>query len=363
MKVKIYSFFSGLGILDLGFEDVGFTISFVNEYNKTFLDAYRYARKDFQPEYGYSNISIEEYLDDNVWNATFTNNPDADFIGFIGGPPCPDFSTAGKNKGVEGENGKLTDIYVNLIIKRRPDFFVLENVKGLYQTAKHRVFYEKIKQRLIENGYFLFDSIENALEYGVPQYRDRLFLIGFSKNKFEEPICFSIGKHKKFELNEIKTLSWPKDDEFHERGNLEKPFNIIDALTVEYWFKKNDVTHHPNATEIFKVKNLQKYLTIKEGDVSKKSFKRLHRWRYAPTSAYGNNEVHLHPYELRRISVAEAMAIQSLPRNFYMNPHVSLSSKFKMIGNGVPYLLGKGIAQDIFEYLNEYFNTAKGDIS
>ena len=73
--------------------------------------------------------------------------------------------------------------------------------------------------------------------------------------------------------------------------------------------------------------------------------------------------MHLHPYELRRISVAEAMAIQSLPRNFYMNPHVSLSSKFKMIGNGVPYLLGKGIAQDIFEYLNEYFNTAKGDIS
>ena len=59
-------------------------------------------------------------------------------VGFIGGPPCPDFSTAGKNKGAEGENGQLTSVYVNLIIKRAPDFFVLENVKGLYQTKKHK---------------------------------------------------------------------------------------------------------------------------------------------------------------------------------------------------------------------------------
>ena len=57
-----------------------------------------------------------------MWNRTFKKKFDADFVGFIGGPPCPDFSTAGRNKGVEGKNGILTDVYVNLIIKRKPDF-------------------------------------------------------------------------------------------------------------------------------------------------------------------------------------------------------------------------------------------------
>ena len=128
VKTEVCSFFSGLGILDLGFEDAGFNISFVNEYNKAFLEAYKYTRGDFLPKYGYSNLSVEEYLNDDVWNRTFKKKFDADFVGFIGGPPCPDFSTAGRNKGVEGKNGILTDVYVNLIIKRKPDFFVLENV-------------------------------------------------------------------------------------------------------------------------------------------------------------------------------------------------------------------------------------------
>ncbi len=359
MKAEVYSFFSGLGILDLGFEKAGFNISFVNEYNSVFLKTYKSTRKKILAENRYSSLSVEEYLKDEVWNKTFSEKTDSDFVGFIGGPPCPDFSTAGKNKGVEGENGRLTDVYVNLIIKRRPDFFVLENVKGLYQTSKHKIFYEKIKKRLDENGYELFDSIENALEYGVPQYRDRLFLIGFNRNIFQNCCKFSIGQHKKFNLKDIKLLNWPTLNEFNENGYIEKPTNIIEELTVEHWFIKNDVKKHQNANDIFKVKNLQKYLTIQEGDVSRKSFKRLHRWRYAPTSAYGNNEVHLHPYELRRISIAEALSIQSLPKEFCLPNNIPLSLKFKMIGNGVPYLLGKGIAQDIFDYLNIYYEDTR----
>ena len=92
---------------------------------------------------------------------------------------------------------------------------------------------------------------------------------------------------------------------------------------------------------------------IEEGDDSGKSYKRLHRWRYSPTAAYGNNEVHLHPFHARRISVAEALAIQSLPKEFEMPSDVSLTSKFKMVGNGVPYLAASGIAKSIFEFINE----------
>src|SRR5699024_1972529 len=92
-------------------------------------------------------------------------------------------------------------------------------------------------------------------------------------------------------------------------------------------------------------------ITIPEGESRGKSFKRLHRWRYSPTAAYGNNEVHLHPYLPRRISVAEALAIQSLPEWFELPQNISLSSKFKMVGNGVPYLLSYGIASELYEWI------------
>ena len=94
--------------------------------------------------------------------------------------------------------------------------------------------------------------------------------------------------------------------------------------------------------------------TIAEGDVSRKSFKRLHRWRYSPTVAYGNNEVHLHPTKARRLSAAEALSLQSLPKEFILPPDMSLSHMFKTVGNGVPYLLSVGIATTLREYLQEF---------
>ena len=81
--------------------------------------------------------------------------------------------------------------------------------------------------------------------------------------------------------------------------------------------------------------------------------KRIHRWRYSPTAAYGNNEVHLHPYKARRMSVAETLAIQSLPKKFALPPDISLSSKFKTIGNGVPYVAALGIAKTLKKFLTE----------
>ncbi|WP_200850688.1 DNA cytosine methyltransferase, partial [Klebsiella pneumoniae] len=70
-------------------------------------------------------------------------------IGFIGGPPCPDFSVAGKNKGRDGENGKLSQSYIDIIVEMKPDFFLFENVKGLYRTLKHREFFEHLKEQLM----------------------------------------------------------------------------------------------------------------------------------------------------------------------------------------------------------------------
>ena len=358
MSIELFSFFSGLGLLDLGFEKNGFDITFVNEYNERFLEAYKYARRNDKhvPIYGYSSLDVRAFLDDEIWFRTFRNykiSPEK-IIGFIGGPPCPDFSIAGRNQGKDGENGQLTGVFIDLILKRTPHFFVFENVRGLYKTKKHREFYNSIKTRLANAGYVLFDSIENALEFGVPQNRERLFLIGFLQESFGENVSFEFNKYKRYLLAKIEEAPWPATSSFSVDSELSCPERIIKELTVEYWFVKNNVTKHPNSEDVFKVKANNKYETILEGATTGKSFKRLHRWRYAPTSAYGNNEVHLHPYKLRRISVAEALAIQSAPANISLPANMPLSLKFKMVGNAVPVLLAEGIAKSVYDTICKY---------
>lgn len=358
MPIQIYSFFSGVGFLDLGFQNAGFDIAFVDEYDERFLRAYKYARRNDShvPRYGYSHLDVRSFLSDDVWNKTFPDYRQQEdiLIGFIGGPPCPDFSAAGKNEGELGKNGQLTSVYINLIIKRQPDFFVLENVKGLFKTQKHKDFYDRMKRKLYKAGYTLFDSIENALEYGTPQYRDRLILIGFKRMLFGRRIQYQFGTQRLYLLENINRIDWPTTSTFEENGRLEMPDGIIEELTVEHWFRKNHVLLHPNGHDTFNVINHSKFESIPEGEAAGKSFKRLHRWRYSPTAAYGNNEVHLHPYLPRRISVAEALAIQSLPEDFSLPSDLPLSAKFKMVGNGVPYLLALGIATELREWLDAF---------
>ncbi len=358
MPIQVFSFFSGVGFLDLGFQNAGFNIEFVDEINKQFLQAYRYARRNVTnvPQYGYSSMDVKEFLDDRVWDRLFPNynQRNNEIIGFIGGPPCPDFSVAGKNQGEKGANGHLTSVYTSIIVKRKPDFFVLENVKGLYRTKKHREFYNRIKKKLYNSGYSLFDNIVNALEYGVPQNRERLILIGFKRKRFGKRLNYSFGNHKVFSMEDIRKANWPTISPYMENGVLNKPKNIIEELTVEHWFERNDVNNHANQNDIFEVINNERYGNVQEGNIKGKSFKRLHRWRYSPTAAYGNNEVHLHPYLPRRISVAEALAIQSLPEWFELPQELSLSSKFKVVGNGVPFLLSLGVARELYEWIEDH---------
>ena len=115
---------------------------------------------------------------------------------------------------------------------------------------------------------------------------------------------------------------------------------------------KNDVANHPNANDFFTPRaGLIKMRMYAEGDDSKKCYKRIHRWRFSPTACYGNNEVHLHPYYARRLSVAETLAIQSLPKKFALPSDITLSAKFKTIGNGVPYVAAYGVAKTLMKYL------------
>jgi DNA (cytosine-5)-methyltransferase 1 len=370
----IFSFFSGTGFLDLGFETSGFKISYVNEIFPPFIAAYRHSREILNlplPEYGYdhgeaADVSklIQGLSAQRLWELVKDCRKSNNIVGFIGGPPCPDFSVGGKNRGRLGDHGKLSASYVELICQNLPDFFLFENVKGLWRTTKHRLFYESLKQQLQETGYILTERLINAIEYGVPQDRDRIILIGFRNNLIHD-MGIQIGSDDLlsegyftwkdnilYSQEKVFAYPWRKCEPFQEDSIILTPDDIPQELTVEYWFRKNNVFNHPNAEHYFQPRaGITRFAAVDEGDVSKKSFKRLHRWRYSPTACYGNNEVHLHPYKVRRISVSEALAIQSLPGNFVLPENMSLTNMFKTIGNGVPYLVSKALAQTILDFL------------
>ncbi len=191
-KIKIFSFFAGAGFLDLGFEFSDFEIVYVSELHSPFMEAYRYSRqlmKLSSPEYGYHegeegdvNQLILGEAAVNLGYLIKDARKHCDVIGFIGGPPCPDFSTGGKNRGNQGDNGKLSASYIELICQQKPDFFLFENVKGLYKTKKHRVFFETLKLHLKKANYCLTEHLINAIEYGVPQDRERDYINWFHEN-------------------------------------------------------------------------------------------------------------------------------------------------------------------------------------
>lgn len=368
-NIAIFSFFAGAGFLDLGFEKTGyFKTVYVNEFHKPFNDVYKYAREKMgieSPGYGHHVEDISNLLEKvrltELKKEVKETRQSYRLVGFVGGPPCPDFSVAGKNRGKEGENGRLSGTYAELICKVKPDFFLFENVKGLYRTAKHREFFEHLKNEFRKAGYALTEQLINALEFGAPQDRERIILIGFHKSVFTKLGIkvkdgmlegFDWDKNKFCKMPEITAAPWPDRHPYIENGELECPGNIKKELTVEYWFRKNKVNEHANNGMFFQPKAaLTRFQTVEEGDDKKKCYKRLHRWRYSPTAAYGNNEVHIHPYLARRISVSEALAVQSLPKEFELPMSVTLTDAFKCIGNGVPFLAAKGIALNIYDFI------------
>lgn len=348
--ISVFSFFSGIGLLDLGFEVEGFEICYVNEFHKPFLDAYEYSRDQLQlekPKYGFHCGSIEDLLEDKALTDLKKNVEKERKLGqkvlFIGGPPCPDFSVGGKNKGAEGDNGRLTSTYFELIKEVKPDFFIFENVRGLFRTQKHRNFFDSEVALLNKSGYRVKFDLFNSIQFGVGQDRFRLICLGaltssLASETFEN---FDLQNQAKYDYNLI--LNSTRNVENLSLFNSEIP----KELTVEYWFSQNEVDNHPNSTHFFTPRAaLPKFKTLTEGDTSRKSFKRLHRHKYSPTAAYGNNEVHIHPTQPRRISAAEALSIQSAPKEFVLPADMTLTNMFKSIGNAVPFLMAQAIARE-----------------
>jgi DNA (cytosine-5)-methyltransferase 1 len=222
--------------------------------------------------------------------------------------------------------------------------------------------------------------VVNALEYGVPQDRERLIIVGLKKawirthgrqiDKKQSPdllVGHARGNftdrndldlshhwlpwgHFRTYTNAKAQFNWPDTNPFG--SNPPCPMGLPERLMVGPLIcDQHHLAKLPNGSEGF-VPYSRRFKSVAEGDVSKKCFKRLHRWRFSPAAAYGNNEVHLHPTEARRLTVREAMQIQTVPENFALPPKMTLTSKFKTIGNAVPVGLAEAMACSLREVIN-----------
>lgn len=360
-NIPILSFFSGGGFLDMGFEQAGFSIIWTNENNKLFAEMHSYgitswrkARGDRKKAEIFNTNSIEAISPGQILNEAFPHGIPDNF-GVIGGPPCQDFSSAGHNKGFKGERGRLTRIFFNYICELSPNFFVFENVQNLWKNETHKKQLLTIINQL-KHEYYIDNKILNSLNFGVPQDRNRLFIVGIKKpanpirDIFESVFIFPWPVDP-FYNNSIKKYKWPHKNKFGCK--ISRPQQIPKELTIEsIALTKEEESEFPNGDEYFKPYS-EKFWIIEEGDTRNRSFKRLHRYRYSPTACYGNNEVHLHPFLPRRISVREALRIQSVDDTYVLPSNFPLQAKFKMIGNGVPVKLSYAVAYSLHEYLRK----------
>lgn len=352
--IPFLSFFTGAGFLDLGFSEAGFEPVWHNESNPEFIRVFEFAMGRMGAAPGASRIQesrpIQELDAVSILSSAFPESV-PEVWGVIGGPPCPDFSVGGKNAGASGERGILTRIFVELILELGPTFFVIENVPGLIRTEKHRAFLEDMIG-LLETNYVVAVGVLNALDFGVPQDRRRLFIVGLDRRAAEEILGRAIA------IGDREWFPWPYDSRYAEaktrfawpRHGSPSPTDRAPAgippelMVYSHIADLERECSVPNSGDVFKPRSAR-IAQVVEGDDSKKSFKRLHRWRYSPTVAYGNNEVHLHPTLPRRLSVREALRLQGVPDSYQLPADTALSHKFKMVGNGVPVGLAAAVAE------------------
>tara|TARA_A100000164_G_scaffold293357_1_gene267078 strand:- start:128 stop:1411 length:1284 start_codon:yes stop_codon:yes gene_type:complete len=181
-KFKFIDLFSGIGGFRIPLEKLGGNCVAYSEIDKHAIDVYR---KNF-------NTNNETFLGDIT---KVKKIPNADLI--VGGVPCQAWSVAGKKKGFDDPRGKLWKDTIRLIRINKPKTFIFENVKGLYDP-RNKSSLDLIIKEFKKCGYDVFHKVLNAYDFGLPQNRDRLFIVGIKKhknNKFSFPN--PVSKHTK----------------------------------------------------------------------------------------------------------------------------------------------------------------------
>ena len=165
---RILSLFSGCGGLDLGFEQVGdYNTVWANDFKHEACESFRRHFGDIIVEGDIENI--DPYNDETI--------PDCDLV--LGGFPCQDFSIIWKQPGLDGTRGNLYKSFLRFVDAKKPRAFVAENVKGILTANSKRAIRQIIEDfQNIEPGYVVIPHLYNFADYGVPEFRERVLIVG-----------------------------------------------------------------------------------------------------------------------------------------------------------------------------------------
>lgn len=359
-KFNVVSLFSGAGGLDLGLELAGLS-SVIGE--ESAMASFKSDKKTFD-KYRLKSIFHTVYTNDLFKEANITyklNFPD-DIIQhekdirkvshfpecqiMIGGFPCPGFSEAGPRL-IDDPRNFLYIHFIRALIQTQPAFFVAENVKGMMTLGRGEVL-KQIVTDFAAAGYTVTPHLVNARDYGVPQSRERVFLIGVHKEKIEEKYGF------KYKLPE------PTHGETSENNLLH---NKSAFVTLEQAI--GDLRDNPGP--YFKGEYSTIYMSRnRKKDWSEQSFTIQASGRQAPQHPDGEpmtkvekNKWIFNGDANRRLSVKEIARIQTFPdwftfsdgENTKIGENGRLDKIYKQVGNAVPVLLAKAITQPLADFI------------
>ena len=301
--MNIVSLFSGAGGLDLGFIKAGHEIIWAND---NFQDAVKTYRKNIG-----SHIVCED-----ISNIPSDEIPEHDIL--IGGFPCQGFSVANAKRGEHDERNKLYLELLRILVDKQPKFFLAENVKGIMSLMQGKIF-EMIISDFKKAGYKIKHQVLNAANYGVPQKRERVIILGV-RNDVDFNLEYPEPTHTENPTLFNNKTSWV---------SIGAALNNIPEPEEEH-----SLTNHTYSK--FKLK-FNGYLGNRANDPTKP----------APTvTARGDEKggvvVLHHPNNHRRMSVRELALTQSFPIDFIFEGNNS--SAYRQIGNAVPPVLAFAIA-------------------
>ncbi len=366
-EITAVSLFSGGGGMDLGFQNAGFKIIWAIDNNEDAVMTYR------------TNIG-NHILCADITKIDLDTIPDADVV--IGGPPCQSFSLAGKRH-VEDSRGQLVWRYLEIIKKISPKAFVFENVTGLMSAKDSNGNYivDLLKNAFSDIGYTISLQIMNAAEYGVPQKRKRVIIVG-KKNgqhfRFPEPTHGMREGLKPFlsVRDAIDDLPTPQMDDAPVEYR-KKPQNEYQQMMRSS--HKVDGQQMPTMSKLdeYIIKNVPPGGNYKDipPEVNSQRIKRLQR-EGGHTTCYGrmdpekpsytintyfnrpNVGCNIHYEQDRLITIREAMRLQSFPDSYKL---VSKSEQGKrlIVGNAVPPLLAYAVADELKKEIQAEFDDTK----
>lgn len=347
MANKIIDLFCGCGGLSYGFEMAGFEVSLAIDMWNDAIKTYNHNHKNKVARCEDIHNLTKEFLDEFTKENKIT--------GIVGGPPCQGFSTVGKRDVNDPRNHLYTE-YCRIVETIKPDFFVLENVKGLL-TLSGGAFRDDIHLRFESLGYTVTHKLLNAADFGIPQNRQRVFFIGMKDKKFIFP--------KEHET--ILTCSDALSDmpDINEENGMSDFMQYTKEPCNEYQrylrngsvgIKNNQITIHSEQTKSIigmikdggKIKDLPpEYWDIRKYN---KAFERMSSIRPSNTVDTGHRN-YFHYSENRIPTARENARLQSFPDSFEFLG--TKGSQYKQIGNAVPPLLAKAIAVEIMKQLGE----------